>query len=125
MKDKVIDYFIENSACDLCGKCAYYTPPKKEDFTPCKAFEKDGNKACKNGMIAYFESENVKKSTNKLIDDFITEIKKFGISKVSRLSGVKIGTISNWCRKKYIPTIDNAQKVANAMGLEFLLFEKE
>ncbi len=54
---KVIDYLIENGGCDLCGKCAYYIQAKKdEDFTPCKEFEKDGNIACRNGMIEYFKN---------------------------------------------------------------------
>lgn len=123
---KVIDYLIENGGCDLCGKCAYYTQANKnEDYTPCKAFEKDGNIACRKGMITFFEREKLQKENNKLLDDFISEIKKFGISKAERLSGINRNTISAWIRKKYIPTMDNAQKVANAMGLEFLLFEKE
>ena len=54
---KLIDYLIENCGCDLCGKCAYYTPPKQdEDFTPCQMFEQDGNIACRNGMIEYFKN---------------------------------------------------------------------
>lgn len=60
----------------------------------------------------------------KILDDFIAEIKKFGITKVSRLSGVPLITISNWVYGRYVPTLNNAQKVANAMGLEFLIFEK-
>ena len=56
-KIKLIDYFIANSGCDLCGKCINYTPPKQdEDYTPCKEFEKDGNIACRNGMIEYFKN---------------------------------------------------------------------
>ena len=63
--------------------------------------------------------------TTRLLEEFITEIKKFGQHKVAYLSGVSRSTITLWCSKKAIPTIVNAQKVANAMGLEFLLFEKE
>ena len=124
---KVIDYLIENSGCDLCGKCAYYTQAKKEeDYTPCKAFEKDGNIACRKGMIEYFEKEEVLKNENtKLMAEFIFEIKKFGIAKVSKLSGVARTTLTKWCAGEIVPTFVNAQKVANAMGLEFLLFEKE
>lgn len=123
---KVIDYLIENGGCDLCGKCIYSKPilPNK-DVAPCNEFKKHGNTACRNGMIAFFEREKIQKGNNKLLDEFIREIKKFGISKVEKLSGINRNTISSWIRKKYIPTMDNAQKVANAMGLEFLLFEKE
>lgn len=61
----------------------------------------------------------------KVMVDFIAEIKKFGISKASRLSGVTVGTIWEWTAGKRIPTLVNAAKVADAMGLEFLLFDKE
>lgn len=60
----------------------------------------------------------------KILDEFIAEIRKFGVRKVSRLSGVSEVTIYNWTQKRIIPTLTNAQKVANAMGLEFLIFEK-
>jgi hypothetical protein len=61
----------------------------------------------------------------KILKEFISEIKKFGRKKASRLSGVSYMAIVGWCNEKVIPTLINAQKVANAMGLEFLLFEKE
>lgn len=61
----------------------------------------------------------------KILDDFIREIRKFGITKASRLSGVPRDTIYAWVYGKNIPTLTKAQKVANAIGLEFLLFEKE
>lgn len=61
----------------------------------------------------------------KILDEFIAEIRKFGVRKVSRLSGVSEVTIYNWTQKRIIPTLTNAQKVANAMGLEFLLFDLE
>lgn len=55
---KLIDYLIVNSGCDLCGKCIYYTPPKKdEDFTACKQYEKSGDIACRNGMIEFFKNK--------------------------------------------------------------------
>ena len=65
-----------------------------------------------------------KKLENKILEDFILEIKKFGAKKVARRSGVSFNTISQWLYYGRIPTLVNAQKVANAMGLEFLLFEK-
>lgn len=60
-----------------------------------------------------------------ILKEFIEEIKKFGIKKAAELSGVSRFTIYDWTRGKRIPTIVNAQKVANAMGMEFLLFEME
>ena len=54
-KDKVINYFIKESACDICGKCVHYVEPKEdEDYTPCPAYEKSGKTACRKGMIEYF-----------------------------------------------------------------------
>lgn len=61
----------------------------------------------------------------KVLNEFIEEIRKFGQAKASRLSGIDRKTIMRWCNHKNIPTLGKAQKVANAMGLEFLLFEKE
>jgi transcriptional regulator with XRE-family HTH domain len=61
----------------------------------------------------------------KIIDEFIKEVRKFGQKKASRLSGVPFETINNWCTGECIPRLDKAQKVADAMGLEFLLFDKE
>ena len=123
---KVIDYLIENGGCDCCAKCAYYkTVAENNDAEPCKEFEKDGNIACRKGMITYFERKKVENYANKLINEFLNEIKKFGIAKVSKLSGVARTTLTKWCSGEIVPTFVNAQKVASAMGLEFLLFEKE
>jgi DNA-binding phage protein len=61
----------------------------------------------------------------KILEDFLQEIRKFGLTKVSRLSGVSIRTIGQWLYSDVMPTLDNAVKVADAMGLEFLLFDKE
>ena len=60
----------------------------------------------------------------KILDEFIEEIKKFGMFKCSQKSGVSYTAIYQWVNKKKIPTIINAQRVAYAMGLEFLIFEK-
>lgn len=123
---KAIDYLIENGGCDCCAKCAYYKAfAENSDAEPCKEFDKNKNVACRNGMIAYFEREKVENYANKLINEFLNEIKKFGIAKVSNLSGVARTTLTKWCSGEIVPTFVNAQKVANAMGLEFLLFEKE
>ena len=61
----------------------------------------------------------------KILDEFIEEIKNFGVSKAASLSGVSQAALWKWVAKETIPTLANAQKVANAMGLEFLLFEME
>lgn len=61
----------------------------------------------------------------KILDEFIKEIRSFGVSKASRLSGVPLPTLRKWVSKERVPTLINAQKVANAMGLEFLLFDME
>ena len=54
---KVIDYLIENGGCDLCGKCVYYKPIEQDsDVEPCEEFEKDGNIACRKGMIEWFKN---------------------------------------------------------------------
>ena len=59
----------------------------------------------------------------KILDEFKAEIKKFGIKKVARLSGVSEWTIGQWLYQGRSPTLVNAQKVLNAMGLEFLIFD--
>ena len=61
----------------------------------------------------------------KILDEFIKEVKKFGQTKASELSGVNLKTITNWCQGITTPTLVKAQKVADVMGLEFLLFDKE
>lgn len=61
----------------------------------------------------------------KIVEEFIKEVRKFGQKKASRLSGVHHRTIAGWCKDGRIPNLVNAQKVALAIGLEFLLFEKE
>ena len=54
---KVIDYLIENGACDTCSKCIYCTPILPNgDVEPCEEFEKHGNTACRTGMIEYFKN---------------------------------------------------------------------
>ena len=37
VKDKLIDYLIEEANCDICAKCAYCQPlDESEDYGPCK-----------------------------------------------------------------------------------------
>ena len=61
----------------------------------------------------------------KILDEFIAEIKKHKQIVLAKKSGVPQSQISKWKRGINIPTLVNAQKVADAMGLEFLLFDKE
>lgn len=61
----------------------------------------------------------------KLIEDFLTEVKKHDIYVLARDSGVSRITIANWIYKRNCPTLIKAQAVADAMGMEFLLFDKE
>lgn len=60
-----------------------------------------------------------------ILDEFIAEIKKFGIARAAELSGLSLDTLYRWTGKKTIPSLANAQKVADVMGLEFLIFDKE
>lgn len=61
----------------------------------------------------------------KILEEFIKEIKAYGIRKTATVSGVSLSTISSWVYHICEPTLCNAQRVADAIGLEFLLFEKE
>lgn len=60
-----------------------------------------------------------------ILDVFIEELRKFGIAKAARIAGLPKATVYDWVYGLSIPTMTNAIKVADAMGLEFLLFEKE
>ena len=60
----------------------------------------------------------------KIVEEFIAEIRKFGISKLSRMSGISRTTITKWLSGESSPTLVHAQQCADAMGLEFLLFDK-
>lgn len=60
-----------------------------------------------------------------ILDEFIDEIKRFGIMRASMRSGVSYKTIYNWVTGLRMPTLPKAQQVANAMRLEFLLVDKE
>ena len=59
-----------------------------------------------------------------IISEFLEEVKKFGMCKASRLSGVSYKTITGWFYEGRVPQLNTAAKVADAMGLEFLLFDK-
>lgn len=58
------------------------------------------------------------------LDDFLEELKKFGVRKAARIVGIHEQTLYAWTQKRQEPRFTAAQKVANAIGLEFLLFDK-
>lgn len=60
-----------------------------------------------------------------VVEEFYKEIRKFGVRRAALLSNVSANTISSWLKGKRNPTLQNAQKVANVMKLEFLLFDME
>lgn len=60
-----------------------------------------------------------------ILDVFIDEIRKFGAYRAAKKAGIPKDTVYCWIYGKAIPTMTNAIKVADAMGLEFLLFDKE
>ena len=61
----------------------------------------------------------------ELLEDFLNEIKKRGISAVARKSNVPLRTVQSWVYGQCVPSLVLAQKVADAMDMEFLLFDKE
>ena len=102
---------------------------KVDNLTPNITY-KDFMKMYKNGEWQQLAKEvdnnlQVNEKPKYFKSSFLNEIKKFGIAKVSKLSGVARTTLTKWCSGEIVPTFVNAQKVANAMGLEFLLFDKE
>jgi DNA-binding phage protein len=60
----------------------------------------------------------------KILYELIAEMKKYGIRKIAKDTGISENTLYNWSSGKSIPTIINAQRVASAIGMELLLFEK-
>lgn len=61
----------------------------------------------------------------KILDELLKEIRRRGAYEVSRISGIPKTTIESWLYGKAIPSLVKAARVADAMGLELLLFEKE
>jgi lambda repressor-like predicted transcriptional regulator len=60
----------------------------------------------------------------KIVDEFIAKLRKYGVAKASRKSGVSEGTLYSWTNGYTTPTLFLAAIVAEAIGLEFLLSEK-
>lgn len=61
----------------------------------------------------------------KILDTLLKEIRRRGAYAVSRKSGIPKSTIESWLYGKAIPSLTKAEKVADAMDLELLLFDKE
>lgn len=62
---------------------------------------------------------------SKILKELLKEIRQRGAYAVSKLSGVPKTTIESWLYGKAIPSLTKAEKVADGMGLELLLFDKE
>ena len=60
----------------------------------------------------------------KVLYALIEEMRRYGIRKISKKTGINEYTLYNWSSGKSVPTITTAQKVANAMGMELFLFAK-
>ena len=60
----------------------------------------------------------------KVLDEFIKEIRRYGVTRTAKVSGISQATLWKWVSKQATPTLVNAQQVANAIGFEFLLFDK-
>lgn len=60
----------------------------------------------------------------KLLYELNAEMKKFGICKLAKLSGFSANTLYNWTSGKSVPTLLNAEKVARAMGFDYVLTKK-
>ncbi|MCI8459417.1 MAG: helix-turn-helix transcriptional regulator [Clostridia bacterium] len=60
--------------------------------------------------------------------EFLQEERKrqhVSIKTLSKLSGVGEGTIGNWIYCGFTPTLDNFQKVLNALGYDLSIVKKE
>lgn len=62
---------------------------------------------------------------SKILEELLKEIRRRGAHEVSKKSGVAKSTIESWLYGKAIPSLTKAEKVADGMGLELLLFDKE
>lgn len=59
-----------------------------------------------------------------IVEELIEETRNYKIEDLAKKTGLCRSTIAGW-RNGMQPTLANAQKVANAMGMEFLLFPQE
>lgn len=61
---------------------------------------------------------------SKILDELLKEIRLRGSLEVSRKSGIAKNTIESYLYGKAIPSLVKAEKLADAMGLELLMFDK-
>ena len=60
-----------------------------------------------------------------ILDDFLKEVKAFGVMKLSRKTGISCMTMYNWLHGRFLPSLEAIVKCLDAMGLELLIFDKE
>lgn len=70
-------------------------------------------------------SRKVYYSGVKAYDDFIEELRKQNIAEISRHFGMSPNTLSAWVSLKNVPSFLDAAKIADYLGFEFLMFDKE
>lgn len=57
---KVVDFLINETSEDVCQKCIYLKQDYEDlpdDVEPCFYKRTNGRKACRNGIIEYFQNE--------------------------------------------------------------------
>ena len=59
-----------------------------------------------------------------VIEDFLNQVRIYGLSMAARKSGVSFGTIAGWIYEGRAPRFDLVIRLADAIGMEFLLFDK-
>lgn len=60
----------------------------------------------------------------KIVDEFVSVLREYGIVKAARKSGVSKNTLYQWTCNRVAPSLFLAAIVAEAIGMEFLLSEK-
>lgn len=52
---ELIDYLLKDYGGDCCAKCVHCQQANENgEIPPCRPFDKDGNIACRDGMIKWF-----------------------------------------------------------------------
>lgn len=106
-KDKLIEWLIEDGGSDTCAKCVFakkYDEYADLDEVSCEKFYKDGNAACRVGMLRWFEQQQQKEKT---IGQRIKEKRiSLGLKQdeLAKKLGVLQITVSKWELDENIPT---------------------
>lgn len=63
---------------------------------------------------------------SKIVNDFINAILVSGLTQkeIALRSGVHENTINQWVTKRFIPSMEKASKVTEAIGMEFIICKK-